>query len=72
MGKMMNGMKYKKMPVPELERLPRICLDIFNLPVFGTLILRWYLYFNEGSVRVRGSEGDGESNAGDSPKMQKS
>jgi len=65
-------MKHKKLPVPELEHLPRICLDIFNLPVFGSLILRWYLYFNKGSVRVRGNEGDGESDAEDSPKKQKS
>jgi len=62
-------MKYKKMPVPEVEHLPRICLDIFNLPIFGNLILRWYLYFNRGGASVRGNGGDDERNAGDSQKM---
>jgi hypothetical protein len=38
-----NGMKYKKIPVPEIEHLPQNCLDIFNLPLFGDLILKWFL-----------------------------
>jgi len=67
-----KGMKYKKLPVPKVEHLPGICLDIFNLPLFGNLIFKWFLYFNRGSVKIRGNEGSYESDTDDSPKRQKS